>query len=364
MKKRRVVFIIILLLGGVFTLVFINRCSTINLNLSQPSFADIPDLSKPLKAKGFELFRVTNSTWNEIRYNPKEDFYLIAESKKITKLDSKGSVVYQLDMNEFDPNHLPDNMDYNQPTSFVVSWYGIYDLSKEKPAVEKFSKSINTEGNMDKDAWQQEFEKLYQSSDIAFWGFRKGVKSGKLYPLYFRQNGQWIVFYTNEFTSVYHMQKNPEIHINDRIIPEKYERLYLLKDIQRNNAYSDFLSSDNQYDFSNEPEGKLKFSKRASIKTLFFRKEDVEDAPYTIIPAQFSGTAVNELSFENSSIKFKTKALKGAGLNFGPVETDFFIFEVPDEFKKANSLLFFYYKYSTNWNANNTEGVYVLRKTN
>ena len=152
--------------------------------------------------------------------------------------------------------------------------------------------------------------------------------------------------------------------MNNQIIPQKYNRLYLLKDIQHNDSYSDYLTSGNQYDFSNEPESKLKYSKRISIKTSYFKKEDVEDAPYTFLPAQFSGTAVNKLEFDNSSITFKSKALKGAGLNFEPLKSDFFIFEVADEFKKAYTPSFLYYKYSTSWNSDDNEGVYVIRKIN
>ncbi len=355
---------ILKLLGFAFIIFFVHRCTMINLNFFMPSGKNVPDLSKTLKNKTFELFKVTGSTWNEIRYHPQKDYYLIAQDARITKLDSRGSRVYYLDMKETDPSGMPDNMDYNVPSSFVVSWHGIYDLSKDKPTLEKFSKSLNTEGNMDDGTWNREFEKLYQSSDVAFWGYRKGLLGGKLYPLYFRQNGQWIVLYTNEFTSVYRMNKYPEIRFDDNIIPEKCDRLYLLKDIQHNDSYSDYLTSGNQYDFSNEPESKLKYSKRINIKTLYFKKEDVEDGPYTIIPVQFAGMAVNKLEFENSSITFKSIAQKGAGLNFSPVETDFFIFEVADEFKKANTPSFLYYKYSTSWNSDDNEGVYVIRKIN
>ncbi len=355
---------ILKLLGIVFIIFFVHRCTVINFNFFMPSGKSVPDLSKTLKNKTFELFKVTGSIWNEIRYHPQKDYFLIAQDKRITKLDSRGSRVYYLDMKERDPSGMPDNMDYNAPSSFVISWYGIYDLSKDKPTLEEFSKIINTDGNMDEDTWKREFQKLYQSSDIAFWGYRKGLQDGELYPLYFRQNSQWIVLYTNEYSSVYRMNNYPEIRLGDSIIPEKCDRLYLLKDIQHNDSYSDYLTSGNQYDFSNEPESKLKYGKRASVKTLYFKKEEVEDGPYTIIPVQFSGTAVNKLQFENSSITFKSIAQKDAGLNFSPIETDFFIFEVADEFKKANTPSFLYYKYPTSWNSDDNEGVYVIRKIN
>lgn len=356
--------IILKLLGIAFIIFFVHRCTVVNFNFFLPSGKSVPDLSKTLKNKTFELFKVIGSIWNEIRYDPQNDFFLIAQSNAITKLDAKGTRLYYLDMNERDPDGMPDNMDYTQATSYVVSWYGIYDLSKEKPYLEKFSKVINTEGNMDKDAWDLAFQNLYETSDVVFWGFRKSLKRAWLKPLYFRQNGKWIVLYTNEYGSGYRMDKTPQYKMNNKIIPQKFNRLYLLKDIQHNDSYSDYLTSGNQYDFSNEPESKLKYSKRASIKTLYFKKEEVEHGPYTIIPVQFSGTAVNKLQFENSSITFKSIAQKGAGLNFYPIETDFFIFEVADEFKKENTPSFLYYKYPTSWNSDDNEGVYVIRKLN
>lgn len=88
------------------------------------------------------------------------------------------------------------------------------------------------------------------------------------------------------------------------------------------------------------------------------------EAQLSNMQATVAGMAVNKLEFENSSITFKSIAQKGAGLNFSPVETDFFIFEVADEFKKANTPSFLYYKYSTSWNSDDNEGVYVIRKIN
>lgn len=138
--------------------------------------------------------------------------------------------------------------------------------------------------------------------------------------------------------------------------------MYLLKDFQTKNTYSNYLNTDDSFDNSSYPENKLEYGKEVDIKTQSFKKEVYNEVPYTILPAEFSGTAINRLNVGNSHLIFKTKAIKGAGLIGSPIATHFFLFTVPKKFKTKPTLNFLYYKYPTSWNSDENQGIYVIRK--
>lgn len=370
MKKsttKNSIWKIILIISSLFILIiFITRFTTINLNFWNKALKQIPNLSKPLQNKTYTIKKVTNTCWNEIRYDPINDFYIVAENDKITKLNNKGDATFTLNMNEKDIDNLPDFMNYNSPSYFVISWYGIYDLSKEKPFLEKFEIKWNEDGKMEWEEWTNLFHKLYENSDTVLWGFKKSVGRGRMnYPLYFRQNGKWEVLYT--LTNVSQINTNNtfikfRLNYENDYIPDKYDRLYLLKDIQNAGAYSNYNNTGNDYDNTDYPENLMTYGKEVTIETLSFEKEVYKEASYSFIPSDFGGTVVNKLTKGNSHFIFKTKAIKGAGFNNSPLETYFYQFTIPEKFKTENSLNFLYYKYPTNWNSDENQGVYVIKK--
>lgn len=343
---------------------FLQRFTTVNLNLAKSS-TDIPYLSQPVQNDTYKIERVTQNTWNEIRYDPVNDFYLIAQNEKITKLNNKGEVTFSLNLNEKDINNTPDFMDYHRPSHFVISWYGIYDLSKEKPYLEKFETQLNTDGKMEWEEWIKRFENLYNTAETVLWGYRKALDASMSHPLYFKINGNWTVLYTLKNVS--------QINSNDTFIQfrpnykqdyvqDKFQKLYLLKDVKNGGAFSDYNSFNNTYTNSDYAEEKMEYGKEANLGTISFKKEVYNEVPYSFLPAQFGGTAVNKLSIGNSTLTFKTKAIKGAGFSSEPLKNYIYLFTVPTKFKTENTLSFLYYKYPTNWNSGASEGVYIIKK--
>ena len=260
---------------------------------------------------------------------------------------------------------MPDRMDYHRPSYFVVSWHGIYDLSKEKPYLEKFEELLNKDKPMTYDEWIKHFNYLYLYSDVVLWGYKKAFGPVGCHPIYFRIDGKWKILYSLKDVAQInsnHVFTKFRLNFKEDFIPDKSHKLFLLKDIQHNGAYSDYNSFDNSYDNNDYPEAKLQYGKLLNIKTLWFKKEVYNETPYSFIPSQFSGTVLNELQIGKSNFTFKTKGIRGAGFNFEPLKTFLYCFEVPEKFKTDKTLSFLYYKYPTNWNADNNAGIYIIRK--
>ena len=88
----------VLCIGIILLILFINRFTTVNLNFTTNS-KNIPDLSQPIENDFCSIKRVTKGDWNEIRYDPKNDFYNIACKTKI-----KHIVWTKFQMLQFLPN--------------------------------------------------------------------------------------------------------------------------------------------------------------------------------------------------------------------------------------------------------------------
>lgn len=366
MKSKYIGFVV-LCIGIVLLFLLINRFTIVNLNFLAKSSKKIPDLSQTLKNDYYEIEKISDGVWNEIRYDPVNDFYIVVENDKITKLNNKGNTTFILDMNEKDFSDMPDFMDYHRPSCYVISWYGIYDISKEHPYLEKFDKRLNDDGKMEWEEWMKQFNHLYNTSEVVLWGYKKSLDASRSHPLYFKQNGKWKILYTlknvsqintnNTFTKF-------RLNYTQAFLADKFNKLYLLKDIQKENAYSDYNNLDNEYDNKEYAENHMVYGKEANIETISFEKEVIMDATYSYMPANFGGTVINKLTIANNHFTFKAKAIKGAGFNTEPLETYFYLFTVPTKFKTKTTLNFLYYKYPTNWNSDENEGVYVIKKRN
>ncbi|UIR54805.1 hypothetical protein LZQ00_11005 [Sphingobacterium sp. SRCM116780] len=357
-KNRKIMFLIITLF---FFVLFIIRCTTVNLNFGVFTHTNIPDLSLPLENGSYKIEKITNTIWCEIVYDPANNFYLTAEEKKVIKINSEGKAVFELNLMEKSPNNMPDNMDYYNSSHYVISWSGIYDLSKEKPYLEKFNTLLNEDEGMNKEDWIKQFNDLYASSEVVLFGYRKSNNGGKTNPLYFKKQGKWTILYTHKNIHVNSDEGHVKIRIGDNYIKDKFDRLYLLKDVKRK-AYSNYLNVDDQFDNSNLAENQMLYNQQTSIETLSFKKEQLQEAPYTIIPVLFGGTVINKLVIKNSHFTFKTKATKGAGFNNEKVKNYIYLFDIPTKFQDKNALSFMYYKYPTNWNSDENQGVYVIKK--
>lgn len=322
---------------------------------------NIPDLSKPLLSGAYQIENVAGGTWNEILYNPTHDFYTIAQNQRIFKINNKGDVVYELDMNEMDPHKMPDFMDFHNPSNFVISWYGVYDLSKDKPYLEKFETILNEDESMEWTEWDLAFGNQYNNADVVLWGFRKSF-GRKTYPCYFRKNGKWTVLYSfkGQAQTITH-GNYVKFRVNKIYIPDKMDRQYLLKD-ENLGTYSNYNNYDKEFDLSDWPEAKLQYEPRASVETTSFKKEESRDAPYSNKPIEISGTAVNKLTIADSQFIFRSKAIEGTKFRNFPLQNFFNLFEIPSKYKTENSLSFLYYKYPSNWNEDGLSGVYVIKK--
>ena len=323
---------------------------------------NVPSLAQVLETDSFKIEKVSSGTWNEIRYDPVRDFYIIAQNKKVAKLNGKGEVIFEMSLEEQDLGGMGDLRDVHHPTAFVISWHGIYDLAEQKPQLHAFKSVFNKDEKMEWKEWDLKFGDLYNNADAVLWGFRKSAGS-RTFPLYFRRNGTWQILYTmpESTTSIITRGHYVTLRVNGEYIPDKIDTLYLLKEA-RTGTYSNYNTFDGPYNLSDWPEASLQYADRAHLETLSFKKEDSRPEPYSPRPVEFGGTAVNKLTVGTETFTFKSKATLLAQARKEEVETYFYLFEVPLKFRKPGTPLFLYYQYPTNWNSDENAGVYAVKQ--
>lgn len=363
--KAKYFRIVMLCIGIFLAFILIDRFTIINLHFGIKNSKNIPDLSQKIEDDFYIIERVTKGNWNEIRYDAENDYYIVAQDKNVTKLNHQGKVAFTLDLNEKDLAGMPDFMEYHRPSPYVISWYGIYDLSKDEPHLEKFDTQYNQDGAMASEEWLQKFNALYESSEVVLWGYKKALDKARSHPLYFKQGEKWKILYTSRDISGIKTNGSFtgfKLKEGKGFISDRFHRLYLLKDIQDGDVYSDYNNFSNKDDNTQYIEDQLEYGKEIIIQTISFEKDKILDAPYSFIPAQFGGTVVHRMKLDDSNFVFKTKGIKGAGFQNLPLETFIYLFTVPTKFKSRAALNFLYYKYPTNWNSDENEGVYVIRR--
>ena len=239
----------------IFTiLIFITLASCQNRKDVIPaSYIDLPNLESPISDSTYTIEKVLDGRFNNIFYDSAQKFYLIDDGgNNIVKLDANGIKTFELELREKDINNLPNLMTVYHPSHYIFGCAGVYDLSKNKPELERFHGIINLNNEMDEDEWKKKFNELYKHSEIVIFGYQHANSYGRS-PIYFRQNNKWILLYETGHairTDRYLIK----CKIDGKYIDDKYTKMYLLKDIGKNCFSDENNQSYDPYKDGNYPE--------------------------------------------------------------------------------------------------------------
>ncbi len=351
----------------IIILFVIDKCTVINLSpkllFNQNKYKKFPELNDGLQCDKFSIERATQTSNAGIQYFPKKNFFLINNLNPI-KIDSIGNKVFELDIEK---QHTFNFLEIIN--CFVVGIDSIYDFSDDKSTSKPFNEVLNKDKSIKSEKWTQIFEQLYQSSDIVLYGWRTEFNSAQC--VYFHAEGKWTKLYLfDNLGSIYIFSEGSKTKckIKGKEIPHKWYETHYLKDVKKAKYSNEYRYTDSyitpyNIDVSFFPDQKLKYQSIGEIKTLAFSKEAYTTEGYLNpgIPSAFYGTGYYELTTDNATLSFRTIAYKNNGLAES-IQTDTYLFSLPEAFANKSEVCFLSYDYSTNFHENNKKGVYVIKK--
>lgn len=364
--KKMLIFILLTTVA----LFIVQSCTTINLSpkllVNKSAYNKFPELDDGLGFGKYEMERITKTSGAELSYFPQKNFFFISSASKPgtynpIKIDSFGRKVFELHLDE---RHEFKLLDYTN--GFVIGEKAIYDFSSEHPISVSFHKLVNKENNIEPKNWIEIFEDNYRSADIVLYSQHTEIIGAQC--VYFRTAGKWTKLY--EFNHLGRQFIYPDgyeikCRINNVNILQKLNEEHYLKDVQYASYSNSLRYSDHYIKRVNKtfPDQTLSYKQAGDIKTLAFSKETSTSEGYMNpgIPTEFYGTAFYELKIGNDLLNFKNNASKHNG--FGEkVQTDMYVFNLPEKFLNKSSVSFLTYDYGTNVHENGKKGVYVIRK--
>lgn len=363
---------LILIFATAVIVFIVQSCTVINLSpkllLNKSTYNKFPELGDGLEWGKFKMNRITETSGVNLRYFPKKNFFLVSNYKSLEefnpiKIDSRGNTVFQLNL------YKRKDVDFIDAINcFVIVAKGIYDFSEDKPTAVPFSKVLNKDNALRSEEWVQTFETHYQKADIVLYGWITEMQSAQC--VYFQTAGKWTKLYAFDSSGpsfIYPDGSKIKCKIKGKEIPEKLYEEHFLKDATKQ-TYSnehrytdDYITPYNSAESTFFTDQALQYQTVGNIKMLAFSKETSTSDGYMNpgIPTLFYGTAFYEMNFDGNILHFKNNAIKDNG--FGEkVETDLYVFSLPEKFLDKSAVSFLTYDYGINVNENVKKGVYVI----
>lgn len=347
---------IMMLLGTLLFLLFLNQCTTVNIApptiFKKKEFGNYNYLKDGIKSDYFQIEKISEYTHSKVTYDTIHNFFIISDRSKIQKINAKGEKVIEISR----VNH----MDFTTYGHYIFMDTIVYDLSKKIIQQEKFEEIILPSKEITPKDWLLQFQELYQQASVVYYG-RNDYKH-KAKPVYFKVHENWKVLYL----SGGHSFSNDDLtDYTFKNYPAKFNRLIVLKD-NANKVYSNGQFSAGasvaSYKRMNFEEKNFIYPEQRKIKSLFFQKEMVyEEIAYTSIPVVLGGTAYFNLKKGNDILKFKENATMSS-FSFYKIKNYLSHYFIPEKFKNQSNVSFLKLKYPSNNNESGSKGWYVIKR--
>jgi hypothetical protein len=355
MEKSIIVIVILV----IFILLFIEKCSLINLSTAdifRPKFYnDFKSLQDTVQSENYEIVRV-DGEFPILFDSTKNEFYL-AKGKGLTKIDSKGNVIFSADLSNEGYNSV---FDFANFIPYVFAEGGVYDFSENKLSFFKFSQKLNAENEVSDKDFKSFFEKFYQDAELVVYETDRNTDDRKLnHPMYFKVKEEWILLFSqkgdNRFTHQRSSEDNDIIgQIDFENFPSKFanKRLVVLKDAKQGVYLTKQIGQkiDDEYlknyytQILNEQ--KLDYQTTNCISMLSRKKDDYYftgsylDLPNWVRPS-FINTAYFELMYYGEKLFFKEKAIKYN--SDSQCKDGLYLYELPKNMRKSTRVAFLHY---------------------
>jgi len=357
MKKS----VIIISIVGLVSLLFVDRCTTINLTTADvfrpKSYQYFKKLPQKPQSENYEIVPALGTF--PILYNSSKNEFYLKYGQGLTKYDSVGNVIIS---NDLAKEKYTSMFDFANFVPYVFAEKGVYDYSGKRLIYSKFANILNAQNELDDKNFKSIFEDNYRRADLVIYDANRNIDSERdCFPMYFQINNQWILIFSQKGDYRFSHQGNSKIE-TDTIgqidflgFPAKFsnQRLIVLKDFQ-NRIYSinqlgketiddDYLD---KYYTQILKEKKLDYQTDAEIKLLSRKKEQYYemgnpfDLPNWISPS-FINTAYFRLTYQNEKLFFKAQAVKLSDSR--KVQNDMFLYELPKNLRLKSKLAFLNY---------------------
>lgn len=312
-------FIIIFFIFTVLVLVFIEKCSLINLSTSDVfrpnSYKTFKGLSNKVSSKKYEILKIEGD-FPILFDSIKNEFYL-SNKNGLTKIDAMGNVM-------FSENLLKEKytsvFDFVNHTPYVFSEKGVYDFSGNELVFLPYSKIQNAENDISNSDFKTLFENYYQNADLVIFGNERNNNLDYSDPIYFRINNQWILLFSQE--GYFRFNNNTIGNKDLEMYPAKLNnnKLIVLKDNEYTTYSTKQLSDKIDDEYLNTYHDKLKeqkldYQSNNKIKMLSYKKEAYHfTGSYLSLPDWVFPTYLNaayfQLTYNGDNLYFKEKTIK------------------------------------------------------
>jgi len=357
MKKFAVIILIISLLF----LLFLDRCTTINVTTADifrpKSYQYFKELPQKPQSENFEIVPALGTF--PILYNSSQNEFYIKHGQGLTKYDSAGNVIIS---NDLAKEKYTSMFDFANFVPYVFAEKGVYDYSGKRLVYSQFSKIINANNELNNQEFKSIFEDNYRKANLVIYDTDRNIEYGReCFPMYFQSDNQWILMFSQKGDYRFSHQGNSEIktdtigQIDFLGFPAKFsnQRLMVLKDFQ-NGIYSinqigkeriddQYL---NTYYTQILKEKKLDYQTDDEIKLLSRKKEQYHEMgnPFSLpkwISPSFINTAFFRLTYQKEKLFLKAQAVKYSDNR--TVQNDMYLYELPKNLRSKSKLSFLDY---------------------
>ena len=357
MKKSTVIILII----GLLILLFVDRCTTINLTTADifrpKSYNHFKELTQKPQSENFEIVPALGTF--PILYNSAKNEFYLRNGQGLTKYDASGNLMISNDLNK---EKYTSIFDFANFVPYVFAENGVYDFSGNRLIYSKFSKILNPKNELSNKEFKSIFEENYRQSNLVIYDTDRKVEYGRnCFPMYFQRGENWILMFSQKDDYRFSHQGN-EVFESDTIgqidfkgFPAKFsnQRLTVLKDVKTglysiNQLGKEKIDDDylNKYYTQILKEEKLDYQTNDKIKLLSRKKDDYYETgnPFSLpkwVTPSFINTAYYRLTYQNEKLFFKGKAVK---MYDNPTaQNDLYLYELPKQFRTKSKLVFLDY---------------------
>ncbi len=312
-------------------------------------YTSFPLLTTGVTSASYEIVYMSDAIIHSITFDARHGYFLIARSKDFVKFNAIGKEIGRLPREE--SHELPAFSHY------VISDYGIYDLSQEKVTLQSFETVLNEDRLIDPFELRKIIRQLYTRATIVLFSKELAHLDGNGYCIYFNISNRWTKVYTEKHAS----QLNVADYYPEEAKPgdyrSKYFRLAPLKDI-RAKVYSDHTREGDWYRI-NQEDYIRKYKSNVQLTTLFFQREEpFGTIAFTEIPISWKCEAYYKLKYNGEQFFFQEKTIKPM---FRRIQQYYFMLELPAAYQHQSSVWFLVLDDPFNVTEYTRKGTYMIR---
>lgn len=362
-----------LVIAVIFILLFIEKCSLVNLSTADifrpKTYQNFKGLQDTVQSGGYEIVPIEGD-FPILFDSIKSEFY-IANNRGLTKIDAQGNILFSADLLKEKNTSV---FDFANFSPYVFTEKGVYDFSGNELKYEAFSKILNVENELSDSNFKALFEKYYQEAELVLYGTDRNIDFNRdCLPMYFKIKNQWVLLFSQKgdhrFTHQLSLDADDIIgQIDFENFPAKFsdKRLMVLKD-HKNGIYSTQqvgIKIDDKYleTYFTQilKEQKLNYRTAHKFELLSHKKESYYytgsywNLPKWVAPS-FLNTAYFELLYYKERLFFKEKVIKHFS-NF-KCKNELYLYEVPVNLRKKTKVAFIDYDLNIGGYVNDSTGI-------